>query len=558
MMKFDVEKEEKALKRAQTFKESENLYSITEENEKMYLGIQWDDIDSKNLKKTTYNIIGQIADVKLAAIVANKLTVQRTVDETEQAEEDLVKASKIFTAIDRKNWERLRFDYMLNQIVLDGMQQGIAVLYYYWDTDITHGNITKSVGDINAELIDMVDYYVSNPYEIDEQKQDWIKLCSRKTLRETKAWAKEKEVPEDMIDMIKPDDDSTHMAFERGTDDHSSDDEKLVTITRTLKKRDGTVYTSLSTKDVEIEPWKDLEMPLYPVAVYTYKTRKKFAYGEAEMTRYIENQKMANVQESARHLHALMMAVPRLLVNNSLINGVDTAIGTIDTVDLPPNIPLTNAMTYLQPTQMTMDVDKSIQSALDKTREMAGVNQNILGASRPENAAALLTQIKQSNLPTNPFRDRLYLFLEKSYVIFGEFYKTMYDTTRKVMVDGEPVAFTGTDYADIDLQTKIDVGASQQWSEIVQLEVLNHMWDVGVIKDRRKYIKRIPHNLLALQDELIMETEEEEKVLELLATISQVAGIEMDPEMPITEIIDLILSQITQSEEQTVANPEGA
>ena len=528
-MKLDPKSEFDKLQTARKAKSSKNLYTMATENEKMYAGEQWDGINSKNLKHNTYNFLSQIVDSKLSSILANKLTVQRSLDDTEEDDVDLKLLSDIVTALDRKNYERMQFDYWLPQLIMDGALSGIGVAYYSWDNDIVAGNINRSIGDINVDMVDMTDFYVANSHEVDVQKQDWIKLVYRYTVTELKKIAKRAGMSEEDIDSITSDDaSSSYQAFEKAENLSTDDEDKLATlVVNLIKDEDGQVLISKTTKNLVIEDWVETELRKYPIVVYTYKPRKKFIYGEAEITRYIANQKSANILEASRGLHALLMAIPRMSYNENMVNGISSAIGSIYPVNAPPGTPLTSVFHYEQPASMGIDVDKSIDANIDRTKLLAGVNPNILGESRPENAAALLTQIRQSNLPIEPYKNRLYRFLEDTFIVFSEFYKTKYNTVRRVKIGKDIVSYKGTtDFKGLDLNTKIDVGPSQQWSEVVQLEVLNAAWDRGIIKDPETYIKRLPHNLIALQEELLAQVDAESKTQELIATISNIVGID--------------------------------
>jgi len=160
---------------------------------------------------------------------------------------------------------------------------------------------------------------------------------------------------------------------------------------------------------------------------------------------------------------------------------------------------------------MTIDVDKSVEEGITRTQDLAGVNQNIKGEARPENAAALLTQIKQANIPNESYKRRLYDYLEQVALIWEDFYKTKYNITRKMKdEEGEVIEFTGTDYADVNFTTRIDVGASTQWSEVTSTQFLMDFWDRGLIKNPNDIFKRIPSDLIKDLEGLIQENEDAE------------------------------------------------
>jgi len=216
-----------------------------------------------------------------------------------------------------------------------------------------------------------------------------------------------------------------------------------------------------------------------------------------------------------------MMAVPMTIINSSILKGYSGAIGSIQKAKVSTNVPLSNLFYQAQPKAMGADVDKSIDNSITRTRELAGVGDNLMGSARPENAAALMTQIKQANIPIETYRRRLYDYIEQVANIWLEFYKTKYNITRKLMDEEtkETVEFTGTNYADVFLNTKTNVGASRQWSEITELQQLYDLWDRGIIDDKLDFLTRLPSNSIKNQQELIDKVKDNS----LLAMLKQLA-----------------------------------
>ena len=510
--------EYKLLISEQTFKSSNDLYTTPKTNEEFSVGIQWNGVNSKNLKKTTYNMIGQTNGIKNASILANELSISRTSDSIDIEDENVANAVKAFNLADKKNWERLKMDAMNEKIVYDGSIQNLGISFWYWNDKIESGNQFKVIGDIDSQLVDMTDLYVANPTQTDIQKQMWNKITVSMTVAEAKEFAKSKGVTADVIETLMADETDVYKPYSKNGE---STDSKETTIVYNFKKVDNKIYSAITTKDIVIEDWKDIDMSIYPIAVYTYKPRKKFFYGEAEMTRYIENQRVANTQAAAQHLNAIMMAVPMTIINSSILKGYSGAIGSIQKAKVSTNVPLSNLFYQAQPKAMGADVDKSIDNSITRTRELAGVGDNLMGSARPENAAALMTQIKQANIPIETYRRRLYDYIEQVANIWLEFYKTKYNITRKLMDEEtkETVEFTGTNYADVFLNTKTNVGASRQWSEITELQQLYDLWDRGIIDDKLDFLTRLPSNSIKNQQELIDKVKDNS----LLAMLKQLA-----------------------------------
>jgi len=523
-MKLVPTTEYKKLQDAQNFKTANSLYAIARENEKFETGIHWDGINSRNLKHTTYNFINQIVSIKSASILANELSMQRTSDAVDKEDEHVQDAIKAFNLADQKNWERLDMDAMNEQIVYDGSIQGLGVSYWYWDKDIVTGNKHKVIGDINGQLVDSINYYVANPSEVDAQKQPWCKIVIYMTVNELREYAIKKGVSKEQAEMIAPDEqEKVYRAFEKNdTETTQPKGDQIAQLLINFEKREGKVYKSESTKAIKIEEWKDIEMTRYPIAIYPYKTRKSFIYAEAEMTRYIQNQVVANLQMSMRHLSVALMAIPRVVVNENMTGTFSNAVGAVHKARIPAMGSLDNVIKYVQPASIPTDLDKSVDDAVERTQQLAGVGQTLQATARPENAAALLTQIKQANVPIESYKRRLYKYIEDVAEIWLEFYKTKYNMTRMLAdKEEEVVEFTGTDFADVYMTTATDVGPSTQWSEITSMQALMDLWDRQIISNPDQVISRLPENLIKNQDELVSEIQTEEELNMLMQFIFQ-------------------------------------
>ena len=546
MKKIVAADEYKQLQNAREYKTANNLYSIAKQNEKFDVGIQWDGINSKNLRRTTYNFVGQTNGIKNASILANELAMQRTADSIDDDNEHVQNAIKGFNLADAKNWERLKLDSMNEQFVYNASIEGLGVSYWYWDNEIMTGNTFVIQGDIDGQLVDSINLYVGNPSQVDIQKQPWIKITIDMTVSELREYAKVRGVSEGSLKKISADG-TDYRAFDKADSKQSGDDtDRLTTLIVHLKKVDGMVMKAESSQDVVIEEWKDIDMTIYPVAIMPYKPRKSFIYGEAGMTRYIDNQIAANIQIAARHKHALLMAIPKVVINENVTGSFSNAIGSVNKVKLPPGTPLNTAMAFVQPTAMTGDVDKSIDDAITRTQDLDGVNQNIQGAARPENAAALLTQIKQASIPIETYKRRLYKYIEDVALIWEEFYKTKYNMLRRFKdEENEEVDFTGVEFADVTITTKIDVGPSTQWSEITSFQMLMDLWDRQIIKRSNQILERLPVNSITKQDELIEENRTEELITMMLQAMGMPPELQAEfTEMETDEKIEIIQGMV--------------
>jgi hypothetical protein len=296
-----------------------------------------------------------------------------------------------------------------------------------------------------------------------------------------------------------------------------------------MEKRDGYVYECETTATVMVKPLFNKGLRLYPVATMVWQERKKFFYGHSIITHQIANQKVANYQAAARHLHAMLMGIPKVIVNKNFVKGFTNTVGGIHMVDVPENMDISTLIRYVQPTQMTFDVDKSIDDSINRSKSLLGGNQALLGESNPDNFRAIMAQQKQAGIPLESVIRRYKQYIEDVALIWQDYYKNKYKITRRVKftaddldLDGDNVVdVTSTDFKDVYMQTKIEVGANTQWSEGAQFDTAMKLFEMGVITDAELLLDNIPKALLSNKEAIIKSFKEMKEQQQAMAMQQQ-------------------------------------
>lgn len=499
------------------YKSGENLYNIIRRNENYYAGDQWKGVKNTELPTPVFNFLEQLVDVKVSSVMANQITIHRRADELSEEDEVINLATKAFMDSDKKNWERVKMDAMNEEVLLDGAISGLGLTHWYWNEDLISGNTFLTKGDFEGETIDSINTYFSNPNDVKIQNQDWIIISLRKTLKQVKDMAKAYGKSESEIASIKGDEDTVYEGFDKAQNEQDGVKDASNQVTVLLKywknKDTNTIWFCKATKELVLIE-EDTELERYPIALMQWKTRKRFIYGNAEITYIIANQQHVNKMEAMRQLHAQLMAIPKVGYNKNMINGFSNQVGGVLPIEANPGEDLSNAIHYFQPTQMTMDVDKSIESTISKTREFKGVNENVIGEGRADNTSAIIAQQRAAGVPLESVKRRFYQYLEDVALIWLDFYKHKYKLTRRLKdEEGNTISFTGTEYKDIDLKTSIDVGTSSQWSDVLSAQVLDTLLNSGHL-NIVQFLERYPKNIIPMQDKLI-----EEKLAEMQAAV---------------------------------------
>ena len=505
--------------RGKSYKSGENLYKIYERNERAYAGDHWYGVNSKNLIPITLNFLEQLVDVKVSTIMANQLTIERKVDELDVDNEVVNKAAVAFQESDKKVWERVKMDSMNETGLRHGALYGKTFSHWYWDNELKTGNDFVTVGDIAGELVRAANVYVSNPNCLKIQKQDWIILVYRVSVKQAKVMGMKYGLTEDEIQNIVGDKEvsfeGNDKAYNEQASNHQSDQ---VTVFLRYEKdyKTDTILRSRHLFNMTLEEPINTKLKLYPVADMSWKERDSFFFALSELEFIIANQQHVNVIESLRGLHAKLQAMPITLYNKNMINAFTNQIGALIAVNATPGEDLSRALNHKQPADMGIDVDKTVETVMNWTRELKGINDNVTGSGATENKSAIVAQQRAAGVPLESIRRRFIQYLEDVGLIWLEFYKHYYTELRRVVTEDARVMdeegmeaettidFTGADFEDVYLKTSVDVGANTQFTDDAAITILQNMLDAGHISPVQ-FLERIPKNILVKQQDLIEE-----------------------------------------------------
>lgn len=502
---MELEKMLKQYNKGVDYKTTNNLYTDVANNEDFYSSKQWKGVKANLTDKPTLNFMEQIIDTKVSTVMAEEIMIFRLADELSLDNPDVQTAVDAFTKSDEVNWDRVGMADMNERLLLDSSLSGLGVSFWFWDNDIKTGNDFVNKGDFKGELVDSVNLTVANPSETSIQKQDWIMIDSQKTVNQVKKIAKDAGLDEEEVESIRSDaSNKRHGDFSKQEDNEFNrfHENGLVTVIIKLYKKDGKVHFTKFTRDIILQDETNTKLDRFPVAIMPWKLRKRYIYGTAEITDILNNQKYINKMQSLRQLHTMLMSAPKLVYDKNKVRGITNRIGG----QIGVNGDVSGVLQYVQPKQMSIDVDKAVADMIQLTREFKGLNDNVLGISRPENTSALLAQQRASTVPLETVKRRFYSYLEEVALIWLDFYKNKYNMTRKLArpEKNEILEFTGTDYKDVYLKTSLDIGASTQYSELASIETLDKLLAGGHITITQ-YLARYPKNIIPKQEELIEE-----------------------------------------------------
>lgn len=343
------------------FKESKNILLEAKRAVDFFEGRQWVDNNSKfPFEKPVANIIQTIIDAKVASINQKTYKINFVIDN------DQLTTNKVtrFGEFQMKEMEQNELNY---QATYDGLVKGTYIYYYFWDKDAV-GQNGDIEGALRAQIIDIEDIAVANPNEKDVQKQEWIILRTResvKSIKENCTMFSEKELNELIIkdnvksaytDNIEQDYEPTcysytkffrqdgevyfekateHILYQEPTSMNPLTNEEAIKLSKKEKENDehDEVYDKdpVSVKDMSIDSdlilSSDMDYSMerkfkalyYPFEINSFYRRNNCIFGRSLAYQIIPIQKVINQLIATNILIAVKTAMPTLLIKQGAL-----------------------------------------------------------------------------------------------------------------------------------------------------------------------------------------------------------------------------------------------
>lgn len=531
------------------------LYEQNKRNERFYVGDQWHGAKCGGERPLVrHNVIKRIGDYKMAVIGASPVTVRYSLEgvpsgdaitnQVNAERERMVESMGMGQSFDSTApgivsdtlamdilsdyfdtmAERVKLDDLKSQVLRDAYVGGTGFLYTYWDADVDTGMYADDAhtapirGDIAAETLDVENVYLGDPNTADIQKQPYILIAQRKSVKELRDIARKNRLKDDVIEAIKPDNDTGYMSGDRSSSE-PNESKKATVITRLWKENENgkvTVKAVQAVRNVIIRREWDLGIRRYPLAMFRWEHRKGCAYGDSEVTYLIPNQIAINRMITASVWAVMMMGVPMTIVNGDVVDSPVTndpgqvlrVFGSAEDV--------ASAVRYVNPPNFSPQFDQNIQSLISNTLTQSGANEAALGDMRPDNMSAIVAVREAATTPMQPFQNRFYSFIEDVARIWAEFCVMKYGARSLKTTTSDGVwymPFDGDRYIDRIVNAKVDVGAAGLWSESQSIATLGNLLQAQLINPIQ-YLERLPNGIIPRQQELIEEKKAEMQAMQ--------------------------------------------
>lgn len=391
------------------------LKEKTERSWKFYIGKQWYDTkDSKGEKNLpSMNFIKPSIKYKVSSISQHLLTaIYSDLDDTD--EETCNALSQLFDI----SWEKAKMESVAWKALKHCSIAGDTYVYFYsGDTRkkpqvLLNTNIL--LGDENTSEIQ------DQPYIIIEERMPVQKLRER---------AKANGASQEVIDSIAADNDTDTQLINQ--DEVTDKATSLIY----FEKINGIVNVARATKTAVYEPLHPIQqskhgeytgagLTQYPILNMVWEEYPNTARGVGEVEQLLSNQLEANKMLVRRAISSKQTSFPRVAYDETAVANpeeIDTVGGKIK-LNGGNSQSINNMISYLNPTSQAPDAKELTEELIDKTRDLAGAGDVMMGNYNPSRVAgtAITTIREQQELPLNEQVEMYQNFVEDVALLWYE------------------------------------------------------------------------------------------------------------------------------------------
>ena len=478
----------------QAFNNALGLYETVERNEDFYTGNQWRGVNAPDLDKPVINVLARVVKFCISSIMSDDIGVGlERFDEDPAAKPVLDMLSDQFSEV----MEMTAFKKKAREVIRNAAVDGDGCMHFYFDPDADAApgaSFASTPGAIRAEILENTNVHFGNPQSADVQSQPYLLLVYRRLVKDVRAAAKPFGV--DVEDIVPDEDDHRHGdAPENGK----------VTVIRRYWKENGTVHFMEATKSALVRPATDTGYKKYPVAFFAWEKVKNQYHGQALVTAVIPNQIYINKLFAMAMQHVKMMAFPKVVYNKNLLpGGWDNRVGAAIGV---PGDPGAAIAANFRAADMSNQVMELLNTMITYTRDTMGASDAVLGNITPDNTSAIVATQKATSMPLELQKQDFYAFVEDSVRIWMDMMQQNYGV-RPVRLrcddgSGQIAPFDFGELSDMHLHLNVEIGAATYWSEVMQVQTLDALFQNGILTDAEVYLENMPKGYITGKENLL-------------------------------------------------------
>ncbi len=536
-----------------TFLSNKNYPKVFKENVDFYEGRQWGSNPVFDIPPVVVNMVRAIIDVKSSNILATPFSVNFRNGNAEM-ESNTQKLNNFDKAIQKE----LNHDLINRRIVNSSEIKGVFCLHYYWNED-KHGIKGLYKGGLQAEVLNPLWVAVSNPYETDIQKMEWIIVGTPMKVNKVQKMAKDEGLSQEDIEMIRDDglDDLPNAEKDFSVEDQKK--QRCVVLTKYFRQN-GEVYVQRCTKSVMLGKAKPLNpnitrrelekagaeskdeykidpesaaiqdnilsneldeevWNLYPLEMNALTPSDNSIYGLSDATGLIMLQKMLNISFSTTYKNSLDNVFPKYIAKEGAlqqeITGEPNEIITDHTrggnwgIQKIEGTPQSNAQVGMPAT--IMEFMKTVSNSRDVLQgDTVGANMSAVAIqSLQVQAEKPIAQQREIFIQSLVRMAKIRLLFYKFYYKNKEFTYDLDDIDFEEALEkanGQKVnrsnneEFNGSDYLGQVYDIVVDVGRGTKYDAITAQETLNNLYLNGNIEKMDS--DKLEQYIMALDDNI--------------------------------------------------------
>jgi hypothetical protein len=507
-----------------------NYYDTVDANLAFFQGDQWRNLEAENMPKPVFNVIKRVIQFFIASLTSSKARLHfEPLLNTDDGNGQELTPSDFANAEVENLLEKFKMDFKVKDALFDAAITADCAAHFYFDIDkqpfgMQYPDIK---GEICMELVDGGNVMFGNANNPKVDAQPYIIIIGRDMVKNLQEEAKKYREDQQEIDAIESDKNYDYQMGDNAKIEVDADEygKALYIIVYRKDSKTGTIKATKSVETAYI--YKDIDTGLtrYPISWLNWEKQKNSYHGRALCTGLLPNQIFINRMFAMVMYHLMMTAFPKAVYNADYIDEWNNEIGeSVGVSGLDINAPIKNIAGYLEPGNMSAQITQVIDMALQYTKEMLGISDAAMGQiDNPKNTSAIIAVQKSSAIPLENPKANLYEWIEDiGHVLLdmiGTYYgqrpvvmdtPTMDPQTGQQTMQKQVVMYDFSQFKDLWLKVRADVGEASYWSEITAVQTLDNLLAQGHI-DFIQYLERIPDEYIPQKEQLISEIKENMK-----------------------------------------------
>lgn len=471
-------------RRSHQYLQLKGVVSKTNRNWNFYIGNQWVGMKTGGEELPSVNIIKPIVKYKVSTVSQQNLTANYS----DASSDNQNKYEGLYREFNRKfdlAWDKAKmtdFSWRNNKAAA---VQGDSYAYF-WSSEINDqpqliSNTSILFGDENIESI---------------QDQPYIIIRERLDLKTVVEKAKENGIPDSEIQTIGTDNETDDQIYNQ---DEVTD---KVTVLLYFTKINGVVNVARTTKTCIFEPLRPLAgtrngksmggLETYPIISFKWEPKPNSMRGVGEVECLLPNQIELNKTLARRAMAVKLAAFPRLAYDTTAIeNPADLdKVGKAIGVTTGNAQSISQAIAYLNATNISSDADSLFNDLINQTKDLAGAGDNALGNVDPERASgqAIIAVRDQTQVPLNEQINGFKRWVEEVAMLWLDMLITYHPDDFEVDVHSEVYDQMGMKQ-DITVRRKvspkelvairptvrIDISEDNKWTKLAEQQAVDNL-----------------------------------------------------------------------------------